>query len=195
MRKMSLLAVSFFVAAVFAVSVSAQAPAAPAKIGLINTSAFADEKAGIAKYRNALTAVEAQVKPLSDKLKTSLARHQTLGKEIQEARKNPAIKLETLQPKIDELQSLEVQIKRDQEDGKARYARAYQSTVGPIFNDIIKALNEFAKKNGYAVILDGAKLEQAQILLGFDEKYDVTKDFVTYYNTRPAGTATAAAPK
>jgi Skp family chaperone for outer membrane proteins len=142
-----------------------------------------------------LSAVDAQIKPLNDKLKTSVARYQALSKEIQDSQKNPAIKRETLQPKIDELQALEVQIKRDQEDGKARYSRAYQSTVGPIFNDILKALNEFAKKNGYAVILDGAKLEQAQILLGFDEKYDVTKDFVTYYNTRPAGTATAAAPK
>lgn len=195
MRKTSLLAVSLFVAAVFVVSASAQAPAAASKIGLINTLAFADEKAGITKYRTALNSVDAQIKPLNDKLKTSVARYQALGKEIQDSQKNPAIKRETLQPKIDELQALEVQIKRDQEDGKARYSRAYQSTVGPIFNDILKALNEFAKKNGYAVILDGAKLEQAQILLGFDEKYDVTKDFVTYYNTRPAGTATAAAPK
>lgn len=195
MRKTSLLAVSLFVAAVFAVSASAQAPASTSKIGLINTLAFADEKAGITKYRSALNTVDQQIKPLNDKLKTSVARYQALGKEIQDAQKNPAIKRETLQPKVDELQALEVQIKRDQEDGKARYARAYQSTVGPIFNDIIKALNEFAKKNGYAVILDGAKLEQAQILLGFDEKYDVTRDFVTYYNTRPAGTATAAAPK
>ncbi len=55
----------------------------------------------------------------------------------------------------------------------------------------MKALNEYAKAKGYAVILDGVKLDQAQILLGFDEKYNVTQDFITYYNARPATAATA----
>ena len=59
----------------------------------------------------------------------------------------------------------------------------------------MKALNEYAKKNGYAVIFDGVKLDQAQILLGFDEKYNVTQDFITFYNARPAGAATATATK
>ena len=31
--------------------------------------------------------------------------------------------------------------------------------------------------------------------MGFDDKYDVTKDFITFYNTRPATTATTAVPK
>jgi Skp family chaperone for outer membrane proteins len=90
---------------------------------------------------------------------------------------------------------LETTIKRKQEDAKARYEKRYQEVVGPVFNDIVKALNDFAKQKGYAVILDGAKLEEAQILLGFDDKYDVTKDFVTFYNTRPAGTAATTTPK
>jgi Skp family chaperone for outer membrane proteins len=89
---------------------------------------------------------------------------------------------------------LETTIKRKQEDAKAKYERRYTEIVGPVFNDIIKALNDFAKQKGYAVILDGAKLEEAQILLGFDDKYDVTKDFITFYNARPAGTASAVKP-
>jgi hypothetical protein len=67
--------------------------------------------------------------------------------------------------------------------------------MSPVMNDIFKALNEYAKQKGYAVILDGAKLEQADILLGFDDRYDVTKDFIVFYNARPAGTATNVTPK
>jgi hypothetical protein len=40
------------------------------------------------------------------------------------------------------------------------------------------------------------KLEQAGLLLGIgDDKIDVTKDFIAFYNARPAGTAAAATPK
>jgi len=64
--------------------------------------------------------------------------------------------------------------------------------VDPINQDIVKALNEYARSKGYAVILDGAKLEQSGVLLGFDDKYDVTKDFIVFYNGRTGGAATTA---
>jgi hypothetical protein len=54
MKRMSLLAVSLILTALMAVSASAQAAQPGAgKIGWLNTSAFADEKAGIAKYLGA----------------------------------------------------------------------------------------------------------------------------------------------
>ncbi len=198
MKRISLFAVSVIFAAVFAVSAFGQAAVPTGKIGLINTFAFGDEKAGITKYRNAVGSVDAEFKTVNDELKTMGTRYQTLGQEIQKLRSTPSTvpaAASSLQAKVTEFQDLETQIKRKQEDAKAKYERRYATVVGPVFGDILKALNEYAKKNGYAVILDGAKLEQAEILLGFDDKYDVTKDFVTYYNTRPAGTATAAAPK
>ncbi len=200
MRKISLFAVGLIFTAVFAVSASAQAPAATGKIGLINTFRFSDEKAGITKYRNAVNIVNGAIKPVNDELQTMGAKLAALRQEIDRLRKdsqNPAAKVTPamIQAKVEEYQTLETSLKRKQEDGKAKFEREYARVVGPVFNDILKALNEFAKKNGYAMILDGAKLERAEILLGFDEKYDVTRDFITYYNARPAGTATAATPK
>ena len=200
MKRFSLIAVSFIFTAVFAVSAFAQTPAPAGKIGLVNINAFADDKAGITKFKNALGALEAEFKPSNDKLRTSITRYQTLGNEIENLRKTVAssavpINTQSLQAKAEELQSLELQIKREQEDLKVKSERRYQIVVGPVFNDILKAMNEYAKQKGYAMILDGAKLEEAQILLGFDDKFDVTKDFITFYNARPAGTATTATPK
>lgn len=200
MKRISLFAVSVIFAAVFAGSAFGQAAAPTGKIGLINTFAFGDEKAGITKYRNAVNSVDAEFKTVNDELRTMGTRYTTLRAEIEKLQKDVTnstvpIKPETIQTKAEEYTNLETSIKRKQEDAKAKYERRYATVVGPVFADILKALNEFAKKNGYAVILDGAKLEQAEILLGFDDKYDVTKDFVTFYNTRPAGTATAATPK
>ena len=200
MKRFSLIAVSFILTAVFAVSAFGQAAPATGKIGLVNMNAFVDDKAGITKFRNALGTLETEFKPANDKIKTLADRYTALGTQIQNDQKNAnnsAVPINTsaLQGKIDEFKSLELQIKREQEDAKAKYERRYQTVVGPVFNDILKAMNEYARQKGYAVILDGAKLEEAQILLGFDDKFDITKDFVTFYNARPAGTATTAAPK
>jgi len=57
-------------------------------------------------------------------------------------------------------------------------------------------LNEFAKQKGYALILNLASQASAEMILALDEtKVDVTKEFITFFNSRPAGTATTAAPK
>ena len=201
MKRLSLIAVSFIFTAVFAMSAFAQAPAAaPGKIGLVNVNAFGDDKAGITKFRNALNSLEPEFKAINDELKTLQTRYTTLAEEIRKAQAPPPAGVPATPPanlasKVEEAQNLEISIKRKQEDGKAKYERRYQQVVGPVFGDIVKALNEYAKKNGYAVILDGGRLEQSELLLGFDDKYDVTKDFIVYYNARPAGTATTATPK
>lgn len=173
-------------------------PAGNGKIGIIVVEEFAAEKGGITRFKTALAALQKEFEPVNAKLRTDMTRYQTLGQEIETLRKPPAAGVPAastnqaaLQAKVDELQNLEKKIKRDEEDAKAQYEKRYPVVVGPVYNDIIKALNEYAKKNGYAVILDGVKLDQAQILLGFDEKYNVTADFITFYNARPAGAATA----
>jgi Skp family chaperone for outer membrane proteins len=97
---------------------------------------------------------------------------------------------------VDEAQGLEVSIKRKQEDGKIKFERRQQQVLGPILQDILKAMDDFSKQKGYALILDAAKLEGAGLILAVDiAKVDVTKEFITFYNARPATTATTAAPR
>ena len=173
----------------------ASAPPAQGKIGLISISAFGEEKAGITKFKNGIAAVGKAVETLNNELAALGTRYQTATTDLQNMQKNPATKPEVIRAKQDEIQNLQTTIKRKQEDGKAFYNKIYSDTMSPIMNDIFKALNEYAKQKGYAVILDGAKLEQSDILLGFDDRYDVTKDFIAFYNARPAGTATNVTPK
>lgn len=197
MKRISLIAVAFIFTAIFSFAANAQAPAAAGKVGLINTYAFADDKAGITKYKNALKALDDEFAPTSAKIKTMATKYQALGTEIQNANKpNPAVPVDqkAIQAKVDEFQQLELQIKREQEDAKAKYDKRSQVVLGPILSDIYNAVSEYATKNGYAAILDGAKLEEQNILIGFDKKYDVTDDFIKFYNTRPASSATASKP-
>ncbi len=198
MRTLRLTAVSLFLAAIFAVSAFAQAPTT-GKVGLVNTLAF-DDKDGIAKYISAISSIEIEFKPKNDELVTLGNKGQALQKELQNyqdmAAKGTKIPISDadLQKKADELEKIGVDIKRKQEDAKNQYQRRYQIVVGPIYQDIMKAMQDFTKQKGFAVILDGAKLEEAGILIGFDDKYDVTKEFITFYNARPATTATTAKP-
>jgi Skp family chaperone for outer membrane proteins len=203
MKTFRSIAVGFFFAALFAVSAFAQTnptqPAAgAARIVVINTAAFDDEKAGITKYVNAMTALENEFKPSYTELQTLATRIQNLEKEIttlreQASKPNSPIKIESVQAKADEYENLRREFARKQEDAKVKFERRQQAVMAPIMQDIYKALGEFTKQKGFALVLDAAKMDQAQMILGWDEsKIDVTKEFITFYNARPAGTATTA---
>ena len=198
MKTFRLIAANFIFAAIFAVSAFAQA--ADTKIGLVNAFAFEDPKGGITKLVTASSSLETEFKQPAAELETMYNRIQALQREIAEIQKQLAdpkfpgdkVKLQaTGQAKADEYEKMGRNFKVKQEDFKASIDRRRQVIVGPIYQDVMRALQEFAVKNGYSVILDGAKLEEAQILMAFNNKYDVTKEFIAFYNTRPAGTAAA----
>jgi Skp family chaperone for outer membrane proteins len=202
MKKLRLFAASLFVAALFTVSAFAQGAAQPAtagKIAVINTLAFDDAKAGITKYTNAMNTLENEFKPVNTELQTMVTRYQNMQKEIQnlqEQAQKPGspIGASTVQAKYDEYGKLERDIKFKQEDAKARFESRRNALLGPILQDIGRAIQEFSKKNGYVLILDIAKMAEADLILSLDEKADVTKEFITFYNQRPASASTAARP-
>ncbi|HEY0050760.1 MAG TPA: OmpH family outer membrane protein [Pyrinomonadaceae bacterium] len=198
MKTFRSIAVSLFFAALFTVSAFAQTtPTQPAagRIVTINTAMFEDSKAGITKYVNAMTALNNEFEPAYKELQTMNTRLQTLQKQYNdlytEAQKpGSPIKQEALQAKLDEIQNLQVEFKRRQEDAKIKFERRQAVVMGPVMQDIMKAISEFTKQKGYGLVLDAAKLDNAGIILGWDEaKVDVTKEFVVFYNARPATTA------
>jgi Skp family chaperone for outer membrane proteins len=198
MRRSSILAFGLMLMAVFTVSAFAQTVGAqvvpPGKIGLVDTGAFYDDKpgAGIPKLKNAISGVNAKYKTVTDEFNTLTTQYQQKVDEFNKL-KNSTAPVADLDARATAIQDLETTIKRKQEDAKSKYDRDMALATDPVNQDIVKALNDYAKQKGYALILDGAKLEQAGILLGFDDKYDVTKDFITFYNSRPASAAGATA--
>jgi len=188
----------FAFAAIFAVSAFAQAAASP-KIGIVNTGAF-DTKEGINKYVNAMNTLETQMKPELTVLQTMGNRLQALKTELEglqnqlnDPKLPPAVdknKLQaTAQTKYEEYQKIGLEFEYKQKDYKASLERKEATVMSPVRQDIGNALQEFAKKNGYMMILDASKLDQNGLLLAFDAKFDVTKEFITFFNTRPATTA------
>ncbi len=200
------MAAGFIFAALFAVSASAQTGAQSAagqKIAVINTAAFDDAKDGIKKYTTALSALENEMKPLSTEIDGLVARYNTLGSDIKRLQDQAAkggagsvpIDTTAAQKKVEEYQALELTIKRKQEDGKRKVELRQPQILGPVLQDIGKAMDEFAKQKGLSMILDISK-DQTGLILTIDAaKVDITREFITFYNARPSGTASTAVPQ
>ena len=192
MKTFRLIAVSAIFAAIFAVSAFAQTAA---KIGLINTQAFDDDKTGITKYVAALNSLEIEFKPTFTELQTMQTNMQALQKELQgyqdilsKGGKIP-ISDADVQKKVEALDKMDREFKFKTDDAKVRYQRRETAVMGPVRQDIGNAIQEYTKKNGYVLIVDVSK-DQNGMILGLDETADITKQFIAFYNTRPATTAT-----
>lgn len=195
MKKISLLAVSFIFMAAFAVSTFAQAGAG--KIGWIETAAFGDEKEGATKYIGALKALDNEMKPRVAELQGIQAKLKTISDDLAKMQSNPAVPVnpQAAAAKQEEGQALQRSFDFKKKEYDAAVETASTRILGPVSADISKAIQEYAKAKGYSVILDISALAQANVILALDGTANVTKDFITYYNTRPAGTATTAVPK
>lgn len=198
MKTLRLIAVSFVFAAIFAISAVAQTtPATTGKVYVINTYLFSDQKEGITKFVNASKTLETEMGPRYKELETLATQATALAKEIQTQRDQLAASPKTpidqnaLQAKADKFQQMQIDYKRKEEDTKQAVGRRSQALLDPIRQDIFKVMQEFATQKGYPLIFDLAKMDESNIILAIgDPKVDVTKEFITFYNARPATTAT-----
>ena len=199
MKRFSTIAVGFVFAAVFAVSAFAQAGAQPAatKVGWIETGAFADEKEGVTKYLNALKALDAEMKPRVTDLTGIQTKLKGISDELQKLQTMPGgiADPKAAQAKQDEGQRLQREFEFKKKEYDAAVEKRSGEILGPVSADITKGIQDYAKLKGYAVVLDLTALSNANAILALDPAANITKEFVTYYNARPATTATTTTPK
>ena len=202
MKRIYILAASFvFLFVMVSISFAQAVPAS--KIGWIVTTDFGDDKGGISKYLNASKALETEMKPRALELQTLQTKLNTIGDDlakISAACQNPAVPCDQkgAAAKQEEGQRLKREFEFKQKEAQAALDKRRAEVMGPITTNIYQALQEYAKLKGFAVVLDVAALgaaDQPNPVLVLDPSADITKDFITWYNARPATTATTAAPK
>ena len=172
---------------------SAAAPAATvalpvSKMAVINSDAFLDQKSGIAKFNTAITKLNGEFQKIKDDLTGMQTRATTLESEItklQQAPEGTPIDQKSLQAKIDQLEQLKKDIQRKSEDAQNSYNRRRAEIFNPLQDEIGKALEAFAKARGITVIIDAAQVP----LLFADEKTDITRAFITDFNSKNPVTA------
>jgi Skp family chaperone for outer membrane proteins len=205
MKTVRFIAALMFFAAIAAVPSLAQTGAAPSqattKVGIIDTSLFADDKRGIQKFIAAYKQLETEFNPrrtditgIENRLKTIQADFTKMQTEA--AKPGSPVSAESVQKKLEEGQNLQIEYNRKVEDYKQAVQKREAALVGPIYQDIGKALQDYAKRNGFTAIIDISKDQAGMILVPDIAAVDaVTTDFIKFYNARPAGTAAATPAK
>lgn len=193
MKTIRLVSISMVIAAFFAVSALAQT-SPTAKIALVNTDDFYSREGGITKILNGYKTLETEMKPMVDAYNTKVVEYNNSKKSydtlVENAKKNIPVKAEDVQSKQEQIVNLEKEIKRMQEDLKAKSDKREAAIMGPITQEIGNSLQAYSKQKGYTLVLDVGQMVKAQMVLYIDESTDITKEFITFYNTKPAGTAT-----
>jgi len=188
-----------FFAAVSASSVFAQpkpagttAPTAPAqtgnmpetKIALVDTDEFLNEKNGITRLVAAAKKVEAEFQPRRTELQGIQAQIDKMTADLQKAAPVQDPKVSAQQQ--DAIEQKKTELKRKGEDAQAAYQQRLQAMLGPVYDEIGKALDVYAKAHGITLILDVTKI---QGIVSASEQLDITKPFISEFNSKNPATA------
>ncbi len=173
---------------VFSITSFAQTTGA---IAVVDPYQFGNEKAGITRYIAAAKKLTAEFQTEDNELRALATKANNLEKEIQALSSSSSPVPADISKKVEERDSLARTFKFKKEDRDSRFNKRAGVIMGPINQEIGKALGEFLKTKGFSMILDASRLEQAGLILAFDQKYNATNEFIAFFNKRPATAASA----
>jgi outer membrane protein len=155
-----------------------------AKLALVDTDQFLDEKGGIVRLISAAKKVENEFQPRRTELQNLQSQLEKMKADLQKAAALQDPKVSAQQQ--DAIDQKDREIKRKTEDAQAAYQKRLQDLLGPVYEDIGKALDAFAKAHGITLILDVTKI---QGIVSADGSLDITKAFITDFNSKNPATA------
>ena len=160
------------------------------KVALIDSSAFSDDKQGITKFVSALKRVNAEFQPRQTELQNLQAQIEKATSDLQKAA--PVQDAKVTQQQKDRITQMETDFKRKGEDAQAAFNKRLEEVLGPIYEDIGKALDVFAKARGITLILDVTKV---QGIVSAADAMDITRAFIAEFNSKNPATASLTPPK
>ena len=161
----------------------------PTTVAIIDSSAFSDEKQGIARVMVAMQQIEAKFLPLRNELRGMRDRLSTMRADIQKKRLVQDASMTARQ--TEDADRLEIEVKRKAEDAQASYQKESLAALDPLQKEIGTSLVAYAKSKGITLLIDANRVPVVYAA----EQLDITRDFIADYNrTHPAGAAPAAAP-
>lgn len=159
------------------------------KIALVDTDAFLDEKQGITKLVTAAKAVEAEFQPRRTELQNLQQQIDKATADLQKVQPVQDPKLSAQQQ--DKIDTMKKDLQRKGEDAQAAYQKRLQDKLGPVYEDIGKALDAYAKAHGITMVLDVTKI---QGIVSADGSLDITKAFIVEFNSKNPATAALTQP-
>lgn len=174
-------------------SASAQQGAAPpskGKIAVINTGVFQEQ---IGEFKTKLDALNKQFEPRIRELDQLASQIKTREDTLKSQR-------DALTPaKVAELTEQVEAMKRDYqrrgEDLQADGGKARDLALQPVSEKLERFARDYTAKKGITVLIDLANAYNAGLIVWYDQRLDVTEDFIKEYNKANAVPATGTTPK
>src|SRR2546423_6824993 len=160
------------------------------KVAVIDSGAFQDPKAGIAKVVTALNRLNAEFQPRATELTNLDQQIQKSETDLQKAA--PVQDPKVTQQQQDKIDQMKRDLQRKTEDYQAAVNKRLQEVRAPLYEDIGKALGTFAKSRGITLILD---VSQVQGLFVMSDAVDITGAFIADYNSKNPATASLTPPQ
>lgn len=194
-----IVATAFVLALTVSTTMAQTRPATPAgtvvpesKIALVYTDMFLDPKQGIAKFNNLVNTLNREFQPRQTELVQLQERIKTLTNEVNQAQAASAVvDQKSIQAKIDQVEQLKKDAQRKAEDGQAAFERRRKELFAPMQEEIAKALETYAKQHSINVLIDGSQVP----LVYAADSIDITRAFITDFNSKNPATAAVTPPK
>jgi Skp family chaperone for outer membrane proteins len=96
----------------------------------------------------------------------------------------------TIAERTEQLEGMKRELTRKQEDLQADGDRARNQQMAPLKDKLQKFLADFTTKHGITLLIDLSNAVESNTLLWFDQRADVTQQFIAEYNqalSQPAG--------
>ena len=159
------------------------------RIALIYSEAFQDPKTGLVKFGNLMGTLNGEFQQRQNELNQLQQRITQLTKEIMAAR--DAADQKTIQQKSDQLEQSKREYQRRGEDVETAFNKRRQEILAPLQESIANALEIFAKAHGITVIIDASQVP----LVYAADSIDVTRAFISDFNSKNPVTASVAPPR
>jgi len=173
-------------------------PVQPGRIVILDTSAFFDEKAGIVRIVAATKQVNTELAVKRSEVAAIVNRLKGLEAELAVFRANAdkgvPFDANVAQTKAAEFERLQREGKYREEEYNALAKKRQNEIVGAQYAAAMQALGDYIKTKGYGLVFDPSK-DQGGFLLFATAQYDITKDFIAFYNAKPVTTAAAVPVK
>ena len=163
------------------------------KVAVIFSAAFQDPKLGIAKFNVLLTQLNSKYQKTQDELNNTAKTINSLQDEVKKLQESTApVSPQTIQQKLDQIDQMKKDYQRRGEDAQANYQRERQQVFAPLQDDVGKALDAFAKARGITLVIDASQVEG---ILYAADGIDITKAFISEYNSKNPATASNTTPR
>lgn len=152
----------------------------PAKIAVIHSEMFADQKLGITRFLAVQKKLDEEFKPTRDELAKLRAQIDGLERELRNP--PPIIHQKAIGEKALQFERLKREFGFRSNEANTLFEERYAALANPVSEDVSRALAEFAKKNGIDVVIDASKTGGVYV---YNNAADMTASFVAFFNAMP----------